>query len=47
MIGMRHRLIHGYARVRLELVWIVAHEHLGPMIAALAEIVPDEDGGSG
>jgi uncharacterized protein with HEPN domain len=43
IIGMRHRLIHGYAEVRLELVWIVAREHLDPLIAALIQLVPDED----
>jgi uncharacterized protein with HEPN domain len=46
MIGLRHRLILGCARVRLELVWIVVQEHLDPLIASLAEIVPDEDGGA-
>jgi len=24
IMGMRHRLIHGYADVRLDLVWVVA-----------------------
>jgi uncharacterized protein with HEPN domain len=41
---MRHRLIHGYAEVRLELIWIVVQEHLGPLIVALVRLVPDEDG---
>jgi uncharacterized protein with HEPN domain len=27
--GMRHRLIHGYAEVRLDLVWVVLCDHLG------------------
>ena len=40
--GMRHRLIHGYAEVRLDLVWTVAQERLGPLIAALALLIPDE-----
>ena len=44
IIGMRHRLIHGYAEVRLELIWIVVQEHLGPLIVALVRLVPDEDG---
>ena len=42
--GMRHRLIHGYAEVRLDLVWSVAQERLGPLIAALEPLIPDEDG---
>ena len=37
---MRHRLIHGYGEVRLDLIWKVAHEHLVPLIASLADIVP-------
>ena len=42
MVGMRHRLIHGYADVRLDLVWTVAVNQLPPLIAALAPLVPDE-----
>jgi uncharacterized protein with HEPN domain len=41
IVGMRHRLIHGYGDVRLDLVWRVAHEHLVPLIASLVNIVPD------
>jgi uncharacterized protein with HEPN domain len=41
--GMRHRLIHGYAEVRLDLVWMVAQERLGPLIAALEPLI-SEDG---
>ena len=40
--GMRHRLIHGYAEVRLDLVWTVAQKHLEPLIAALGPLIPDE-----
>lgn len=43
--GMRHRLIHGYAEVRLDLVWSVAHDRLPPLIAALEAITPDEGSG--
>ncbi len=35
IIGMRHRLIHGDADVRLDLVWSVARERLLPLIVAL------------
>ena len=41
--GMRHRLIHGYAEVRLDLVWMVVEERLAPLIAALEPLLPDED----
>ena len=40
IVGMRHRLIHGYGDVRLDLIWKVAHEHLVPLIASLVDIVP-------
>jgi uncharacterized protein with HEPN domain len=41
--GMRHRLIHGYAEVQLEMVWFVVQDHLDPLIAALARLVVGED----
>ncbi len=40
--GMRNRLIHGYADVRLDLVWSVAAVALAPLIAALEPLIPDE-----
>ena len=44
MTAMRHRLIHGYAEVRLDLVWTVVRDHLPPLIAALAPLVPPDEG---
>ena len=44
MTAMRHRLIHGYAEVRLDLVWTVARDHLPGLIAALAPLVPPDEG---
>jgi uncharacterized protein with HEPN domain len=41
--GMRHRLIHGYGDVRLDIVWMVINEHLNPLIAILKQLVPDEN----
>jgi uncharacterized protein with HEPN domain len=43
---MRHRLVHGYAEVRLDLVWMVLHDRLGSLIAILEQLAPrgDEDG---
>ena len=32
--GMRHRLIHNYAEVDLDLVWSVVSEKLDPLIVA-------------
>jgi uncharacterized protein with HEPN domain len=40
--GMRHRLIHDYADVRLDLVFAVACERLGSLIEALEPLIPGE-----
>jgi uncharacterized protein with HEPN domain len=44
--GMRHRLIHGYGEVRLDLVWVVARDRLGPLIDILSALVPSDDSGA-
>ena len=41
--GMRHRLIHGYGDVRLDLVWIVLRDRLPPLLAILEQLVPREE----
>ncbi len=38
--GMRHRLIHGYADVRLDVVWAVVHNSLPPLLEALTPLLP-------
>lgn len=43
--GLRHRLIHGYAEVRLDLVWAVTQTHLPRLVAALEPLVPPEGEG--
>ena len=43
--GMRRRLIHGYGEVRLDIVWMVLRDRLGPLIAQLATLIPDESDG--
>ena len=40
MTGMRHRLIHGYGEVRLDIVWRVVKEILPKLIAALRPLIP-------
>jgi uncharacterized protein with HEPN domain len=40
--GMRHRLIHGYGEVRLDVVWVVVRDHLDPLIAQLVQLIPEE-----
>ena len=44
IVAMRHRLIHGYADVRLEDVWFVLTHELEPLIAALIPLIPPERG---
>jgi uncharacterized protein with HEPN domain len=39
---MRHRLIHGYGEVRLDLVWMVVRDRLDPLITTLVGLVPGE-----
>lgn len=40
--GMRHRLIHGYAEVRLDVVWAVVQRHLPPLLEALGPCLPPD-----
>lgn len=40
MTGMRHRLVHDYGDVRLEIVWRVTKETLPGFIAALRPLIP-------
>ena len=35
IVGMRHRLVHGYWDVNFDLVWVVVNRDLPPLIAAL------------
>jgi uncharacterized protein with HEPN domain len=40
--GMRHRLIHGYGEVRLDVVWAVVRDDLPNLIAALRPLIPSD-----
>jgi uncharacterized protein with HEPN domain len=40
MIGMRHRLIHAYAEVRLDVVWNVVQNELPALIDIVRPLVP-------
>jgi uncharacterized protein with HEPN domain len=40
MTGLRHRLVHDYGDVRLDIVWRVASETLPGLIAMLRPLVP-------
>lgn len=42
VIGMRHRVVHDYLEVDLEIVWKVVTGDLPALIGALEQIVPPE-----
>jgi len=43
IIGMRHRLIHAYSEVRLDVVWEVVQNDLPSLIETLKPFIPPED----
>jgi uncharacterized protein with HEPN domain len=44
IVGMRHRVVHGYLHVDYDIVWGVVSVDLPPLIEGLAGIVaPEED----
>ena len=42
MTGLRHRLIHGYGDVRLDIVWRVVTETLPGLIVVLRPLIPPD-----
>lgn len=44
--GMRHRLIHGYAEVRLDVVWAVVTGRLPGLLKTLEPFLPPGDDGA-
>ena len=42
MIGMRHRLVHAYFDIDLDILWKTAQEDLPPLIVELERITPEE-----
>jgi uncharacterized protein with HEPN domain len=42
IVGMRHRLVHGYGTVSAKVVWDVATNDLPDLIAALEKFTPPE-----
>ena len=40
--GLRHRLIHDYDEVRLDVVWRVVTGHFDPLIASLEPLIEQE-----
>ena len=43
IIGMRHRLVHEYLRVSVDVVWATAIDDIPALIAILERLVPPED----
>jgi len=43
MIDMRHRLVHGYYDVNLDIVWSTLRQDLPPLVEALEAILDLED----
>jgi len=42
IIGMRHRLVHAYFDINLDILWKTVREGLPPLIAQLEQQVPNE-----
>lgn len=40
--GMRHRLIHGYAEVRMDIVWQTVRDELPALKAQLSRLLPGD-----
>ena len=43
MIGMRHRMMHGYQRIKLEEVWKAAQKAVPELIRLIEPLVPPEE----
>lgn len=43
MVDMRNRLIHGYSRVRLDLVWQAVRDDIPSLIALIEPLTPLEE----
>lgn len=42
IIGMRHRLVHAYFDINLDILWKTVREGLPPLITKLEQYVPNE-----
>lgn len=43
IIGMRHRLVHDYENLDLDILWMVLRDEIPLLIAELEQIVPREE----
>ena len=42
IVGLRHRLVHGYDAVDLDILWDIIEQDLPPLMIALKEIVEEK-----
>ena len=42
IVGLRHRLVHGYDAVDLDILWDIIEQDLPPLVIALKEIVEEK-----
>jgi uncharacterized protein with HEPN domain len=43
IVGMRHRLIHEYFRVNLQIAWDTVHEDLPVLVKKIERLVPEQE----
>ena len=43
IIAMRHVLVHGYDEIKLDVVWMVLTTKLGPLIADVLALLPEDE----
>ena len=39
IVGMRHRLVHAYFDINLDVLWKTVQDHLAPLIARLEQVL--------
>ena len=44
IIGMRHRIVHGYGRLDLDIIWRVSQEDIPALLRDVGEILYGEEG---
>ncbi|MDN5870463.1 MAG: DUF86 domain-containing protein [Nitrococcus sp.] len=42
IIGMRHRLVHSYFDINLDILWKTVHEGLPPLLTEIEKVIPKE-----
>jgi uncharacterized protein with HEPN domain len=43
IVGMRHRLVHAYFDINLDVLWKTVQEGLPPLVAEIEKLVPPEE----